>query len=73
VCKERKEEVTLEDDDETTWWKDPKVLFFLFGSTMLLMFLLGIWFDDGRFAWTGLVMIAPTFVAGIGWAYRDMV
>ena len=61
-----------DDDDVVPAWRDPKVLFFIFGSITILMFLLGIWLDDGRFGLTGLIAIAPTCIAAVGWAYRDM-
>jgi hypothetical protein len=62
----------MSDDESTPLWRDPKAMFFFFGSIMLLMLVLGIWVDDGRFALTGVVAIIPTCAAAIAWASRDM-
>ena len=61
-----------EDDENTPLWRDPKALFFFSGSIMLLMLVLGIWLNDGRFAMTGAVAFIPTCAAAVGWAAREM-
>lgn len=61
-----------DDDDRVPVWRDPKPLFFVFGTIVLVMFLIAVWADDGRFAMTGLIAVIPTCVAAVGWASRDM-